>query len=576
MIKLRPYQEEALQSVIDEHGKGINRQLIILPCGTGKTIVMAAIVKHFKKRTLIIAHRDELIQQTKDKLLLYWPKARIGICKANENNLHKKIVIGSIQTCSRENRLAQLKKEGFEILLIDEAHHGCAPTYRKLISELGFDSNKLMIGFTATPERTRHKEQLGDVFEKTVYLRSISTMIAGKYLCPVIGRKILTTTSLIGIKTQMGDFNQGQLSTRVDTEERNKFIVSKYRQYTDGRKGVAFCVNVKHAQALAAAFNKENIKAAPIWGDMPYDDRKKTLQDLANGNITIATSVGILTEGYDETSLEVALMCTPTKSRVKYVQCVGRILRLHPGKKYATVLDFSDISHNLDSIMTLKKTIETAPELIDDEAVEPKKKPAQEVSNAPVVEFYNEEFDLLGKQRFCWIDIGDNEYSLIDDERNEIVIHRVKDGYIGELYKANSIHEQIITKPLPFNYCIGCAEDYARRNLSIKFANINNIWMKNWQKYPPTTSQLEFLKKHQIPVEGISKLRAMYEIRRIIALQHKAKRNNIIEPITDKQKFYLMRNGVNVEGLNKTNAMKMISLLKTGIRPEGINLYFKQ
>lgn len=562
MIQLRPYQEEALQSVIDEHGNGINRQLIVLPCGTGKTIVMAAIVKHFKKHTLIIAHRDELIQQTKEKLHLYWPKARIGICKADENGLHKKIVIGSIQTCSRANRLAQLKKEGFEILLIDEAHHSCASSYRKLISELGFDNNKLMIGFTATPERSEAKEQLGDIFEKIIYLRSISTMIAGGYLCPVIGRKILTTTYLVGVKTQMGDFNQGQLSARIDTEERNKFIVSKYQQYTDGRKGIAFCVNVKHAQMLAAAFNKENIKAAPIWGDMPYDNRKKTLKDLANGDITIATSVGVLTEGYDETSLEVALMCTPTKSLVKYIQCVGRILRPHAGKRYATVLDFSDIGHNLDSIMTLKKTVAEAPEFVDNEAVGPKKKPVQEINNAPVVEFYNEEFDLLGKQRFCWVDIGDSEFSLSDDEHNEIVIHRVKGGYVGELYKADGIHEQIISRPLPFNYCRGCAEDYARRYLSIKFANLNNIWMKNLQKYPPTTSQLEFLKKHQVAVEGLDKLRAMYEIRRIIALQHKAKRNNIVEPITDKQRFYLVRNGVNVEGLTKIDAMKKISILK--------------
>lgn len=572
MIKLRPYQDEALQSVINEYDNGINKQLIVSPCGTGKTIIMSAIVKHFKKRTLIIAHRDELIQQTKNKLLLYWPKARIGICKANKNDLHEKIVIGSIQTCSMKNRLTQLKKEGFEILLIDEAHHSCAPSYRKLISELGFDNNKLMIGFTATPERTGTKEQLGDIFEKIVYLRSINTMIAGGYLCPVIGRKILTTTSLVGVKTQMGDFNQGQLSARVDTEERNKFIVSKYQQYTDGRKGVAFCVNVKHAQALAAAFNKENIKAAPIWGNMPYDDRKKTLQDLANGDITIATSVGVLTEGYDETSLEVALMCTPTKSHVKYVQCVGRILRLHAGKKYATVLDFSDIGHNLDSIMTLKKTVTEAPEFVDAEAVEQKKKPAQEVRNTPVVEFYNEEFDLLGNQRFCWVDIGDNEFSLSDDEHNEIVIHRVKGGYAGELYKSDGVHEQIISRPLPLDYCRGCAEDYARRYLSIKFANFNNVLMKNWHKYPPTTNQLKFLRNHQVPVEGINKLRAMYEIRRIIALQHKAKRNNISEPVTDKQKFYLMHNGIDVEGLTKIDAMKKISLLKQGIKPSSINI----
>lgn len=97
MIQLRPYQKEALQAVIDEHAHNVNTMACVLPCGTGKTIVMAAIAKHFNKRTLIIAHREKLIQQTKAKFKLFWPEAPVGICQANKNDIHKKIVIGSIR-----------------------------------------------------------------------------------------------------------------------------------------------------------------------------------------------------------------------------------------------------------------------------------------------------------------------------------------------------------------------------------------------------------------------------------------------------------------------------------------------
>ena len=189
---LRDYQEEALKTVLDEYKNNVNRQLISLPTGTGKTVIMAAIVKQFNKKTILLAHREELITQAHDKFKLVWPSVDIGICMAAQHQIHNQVVIASIQSASRPKRIAKLKKQGFEFMMVDEAHHSVSLSYQSVINELGFaGGNKLLLGLTATPMRG-DKQGLGDIFEKIVFSRSIATMIKAGYLSPVFGRRILT------------------------------------------------------------------------------------------------------------------------------------------------------------------------------------------------------------------------------------------------------------------------------------------------------------------------------------------------------------------------------------------------
>lgn len=220
-VQLREYQEEALYTIVQALSDGISKQLIVLPTGSGKTILMAAIAKHLDKRTLILAHREELIRQAFDKFKLYWPEADLGICKAERDEINHQIVIGSVQSCSKSKGLGSLKDSAFDVLLIDEAHHATAESYQKIIKELGFhtDQIKLLLGVTATPNRS-DKDSLGETFEKVTYSRSISTMIKAGYLSPTIGRKILTNFSLQNIKMQNGDFFIGELAEVVNTPER--------------------------------------------------------------------------------------------------------------------------------------------------------------------------------------------------------------------------------------------------------------------------------------------------------------------------------------------------------------------
>ena len=563
-IALREYQSECLETVLNEFKAGVTRQLVTLPTGSGKTVVMAAIAKEINKRTLILAHREELISQTIDKFKLFWPGVNIGVCMAERDEVDCHIVVGSVQSCSRPKRLERLKAQGFNVLLIDESHHAVSDSYQSIINTLGFitgNADKLLIGVTATPQRS-DKQGLGDTFEKIVFSRSISTMIRAGYLAGVTGRKILTSFVLDKLRSSNGDFAIEELAEIVDTPERNSFIVSKFKEYATGRKGVAFCCNVAHCKNLADVFCSQGIAASAVWGDMEPADRKQALDDLKPGRIQVAVSCGIRTEGFDEPSIDAIVMARPTKSAGLYIQCVGRGLRLWPGKENCLVLDFSDRGHSLDSIMSLSSAIPEAAIIKE----EPKEElgEREEVDKRPKFECLNEidkEFDILGARGFVWVPIGGDEWSLLDDEKNEIIITPEGSGYTAALHCPNGSRHRITNTPLPLEYCSGVCEDYARRNLKIAFCDLNEATWMNREEVP-TQGQRTYLENKNAWDGSFTKAQASLEIRKIISLKNKQRRLMDEEPITDKQRFFLQSQGVKTQDMSKLQAMQAISKLK--------------
>lgn len=559
-IALRDYQLEVVSTVLCEERSGTHRQLISLPTGSGKTVIMSALAQTVNKRTLMLAHREELITQAVDKFKLFWPGVGIGVCMAERNEIDAQIVIGSVQTCSRPKRLDKLRDQGFDVMMIDEAHHAAADSYQDIINACGFGSgtNKLLVGVTATPVRS-DKQHLGDTFDKITFSRSIGTMIRAGYLSPVVGRKILTSFILERIRTQNGDFAIDELAEVVNTPERNTFLVGKFLEYAKGRKTVAFCCNVGHCQDLAAVFNKAGIAAVAVWGDMHSDDRKQALDDLKKGRIQVAASCGVLCEGYDEPSITAVVMARPTRSAALYIQCIGRGLRLWPGKQDCLVLDFSDQGHSLDTIMSLSSAIPEA--TIFKEAKEAAE-PIKEIDRRPKIEVFEEvdrEFDILGSVRFMWVSVGD-EWSLIDDERREIVMSPSAGGFIAVLYNPEGGVSRLIASSLPFEYCACICEDYARRNLKIAFSDLSALWLNSTA--PPTQSQRDYLQKQSAWRDGLTKAEAAIEIRKIIAAKNRQRRQLSADPITDRQKYYLTSCGIETANMSKLQAMQAIAKLK--------------
>ncbi|MBA0087758.1 MAG: DEAD/DEAH box helicase [Acidobacteria bacterium Pan2503] len=253
--------------------------------------------------------------------------------------------------------MSLLQPDEFSIVVVDEAHHAVAPSYRRIFDHFGLlepSVSRYLIGFTATPRRG-DKQGLGEVFEEVCYARDMREMIAERYLCPITGWRVDTDLSLDNVKVRHGDFIESQLARVVNMPLRNSLLVKAYRDFAPGRRAIVFCVDVAHAKDVHRAFAEAGIRAAPVWGELSRDQRRSTLAAFSAGEIDVVTNCNVLTEGFDEPRVDCVIMARPTKSKLLYAQMVGRGTRLHPGKRDLMVIDVADNSrsHQLPGLHSL-------------------------------------------------------------------------------------------------------------------------------------------------------------------------------------------------------------------------------
>lgn len=519
-MNLRDYQKEALSSVGKSFKNKIHKQVIVLPTGAGKTVLFIAITKYFQQKTLILAHRDELITQAYDKFKTFYPEADIAIFQGNQHSLNHQVIISSVQTCNK--RIQQLKKESFNLLIIDEAHHATSKSYQKIISELGFmyDLSKLLIGVTATPMRS-DKKSLSSTFQEIVHSVGIDELIKTKHLSPIVARRILTNFKIDGVKTSMGDFAIGELSQAINIPLRNAFIVSKWKEHAVERKTVVFCANVQHCQDVAIEFNKHGLKSAAIWGDMNTVLRKQTLHDFKIGKITVITSCGVLTEGFDEPTITCVVIARPTKSSGLYTQMIGRGLRIDDNpnstKINCMVLDFTDQHNRLNTVVSIANIMPNVSIITDNSAITKMSSNLRSKKrNAKRTQSIDEEFDILATPKFIWLSLG-NSWSLTDDYNNEIVISKSNEVYNAYLYSNNSIQKLIVKSQPTLHSCKDLCEDYAQTYLKITYADSNSEWFIRNRKLKPSSAQVYKLQEYDAYKPTFNSATACTEIRRLIA-----------------------------------------------------------
>lgn len=335
MFKPRPYQEQAQVAIFNEWLK-IDRTLLVLPTGCGKTVVFAKVAEECVRRgqrVLILAHRGELLEQAADKI----NKFTGLICateKAEETCIGSwyRIVVGSIQSLMRPQRLSKFKEDYFDVIIIDEAHHCLSDGYQRVLKH--FNRSKVL-GVTATPDRGDMKN-LGNYFESLAYEYKLPRAIKDGYLSPIKALTIPLKLDISSVGIQTGDFKAGDIGNALDPYLYQ--IAEEMKKYCSDRKTVVFLPLVKTSQKFRDILNEQGFCAAEVNGDSK--NRANILKDFEDDKYNVLCNSMLLTEGWDCPTVDCIVVLRPTKVRSLYSQMVGRGTRLSPGKTELLLLDF--------------------------------------------------------------------------------------------------------------------------------------------------------------------------------------------------------------------------------------------
>lgn len=335
-MELRPYQLEAKAAVLKEWQEGTQKTLLVLPTGTGKTIVFSKIIEDCVRdgnRILVLAHRGELLDQAADKLAQS-TGLNCAVEKAEQSCLGSwfRVTVGSVQTMMRQKRLDQFDPGYFDTIIVDEAHHCISDSYQRVLNHFE-DAN--VLGVTATPDRGDMRN-LGTYFESLAYEYSLPKAIKEGYLSPIKALTIPLKVDLSGVGTQAGDFKTNDLGTALDPYLYQ--IAMEMTKVCLNRKTVVFLPLVATSQKFKDILNEVGFKAAEVNGNS--DDRAEVLEDFANDKYNVLCNSMLLTEGWDCPSVDCIVVLRPTKVRALYCQMVGRGTRLCDGKDHLLLLDF--------------------------------------------------------------------------------------------------------------------------------------------------------------------------------------------------------------------------------------------
>ena len=361
-IELRPYQSSALTAIEAAALRGIRRQVVSLPTGSGKTVIFAHLIVQMQCRTLILVHRDELIRQTLDKLQMVAQGTAldIGIIKAERDEHGGDVVVASVQTLARENRLQRVAQT-FGLIVVDECHHALPEnSYGRILTYVGADQDDgpLTVGYTATPFRPNNDPIItaGDAlgcFDEVVYSLPLMGLITQGYLAPLTAKGIfLEGLNLDTVRTRHGGYVESDLAEALMAADAPEHLVRGYGELASERRALIFTPTVGMAYAVEHAFRRAGLMAATVVGETPIEERQAIYRQVRAGQLHALVTCAVLTEGFDEPSIDCIMLARPTKSKVLFYQCIGRGLRLWPTKDDCLLIDATGATkrHGLLSI----------------------------------------------------------------------------------------------------------------------------------------------------------------------------------------------------------------------------------
>ena len=452
-MELRPYQRDAV-AAIHEAWRQYRKTLLVLPTGTGKTVVFSSVIGDCVKndaRVLILAHREELLTQASDKLKLVTGIDTV-LEKASSSALFSDVpvTVGSVQTLCGAPRLNRFPSDYYSHIIVDEAHHVLADSYMRILEH--FPDAKVL-GCTATPDRA-DRRNLGQYFDSLAYEYTLVQAIQDGYLCPIKAQMIPLRLSLRSVKISAGDYNAGDIGHALEPFLGQ--IAAEMAKTCHGRKTVVFLPLISTSQKFCGLLNQIGLRAAEVNGES--DNRAEILADFEHGKYDVLCNSMLLTEGWDCPAVDCIVVLRPTKIRSLYQQMVGRGLRPSPGKDHLLLLDFLWMTekHDLCKPSALISKDETIAKRID-----------------KIIEQYGDAYLLDAEDQAERDAIAEREATLAKEL--EAMRHR----------------QRKLVDPIQYALSIA-AEDLA--NYEPTFA---------WEMAPPTKKQLELLEKRGILPDAV-------------------------------------------------------------------------
>ncbi|KAJ7293530.1 P-loop containing nucleoside triphosphate hydrolase protein [Mycena rebaudengoi] len=408
-VVLRPYQEHCLLACTEALESGASRIGVSLPTGSGKTTVFISLLSRIKtppstpnaSRSLIVVNSIELARQSANQVTRLFPEWTVEI---EQGTKHKAsgladVTVATYQTLRQAERVKKFDPSTLKAIVIDEAHHAAAPSYRRLLSHFDSDikhpdanfsspvlAHKIpIIGFSAT--FSRHDGlALGSVFDRIVYHRDFLEMIKEQWLCDVRFTSVHANINLkdVVVNSRTGDFNPTSLAQVINTEMINNLVAKTWidRAGPNRKSTLVFCVNVAHVEALTQTFRGYGIDARYVFSGTPVSERQALIASFKAGQFPVLINCAILTEGADIPNIDCVIVARPTRSRNVFAQMIGRGMRLSPdtGKTDCRIIDFVDSTSRVSGIVSVPTLFGLDPDAIsiEDETIESLEKRAAE------------------------------------------------------------------------------------------------------------------------------------------------------------------------------------------------------